>query len=585
MQSATRAQTRLGLAFVILATFLAFSPSLDNGFAMDDRAIARSTYDDGRPNPMVGRVLPLGEYFTSHYWRGHKEASDLYRPVTVLSYALCNAAGRDEASQAFVQHAVNLTLHLIATLAVFLLARSIRLGPIGALVAAGGFGVHALHSEAVAAVSGRAELLAFCFGALGTLAFASRRRLAGGTVAAALLFLALCSKESAIAWIGFLAVHTLARHEAIPLRLIVRAAWQAALVAVLALGAFLVLRDGALAETVAGHRVLYLVNPIAHEDTGTRLITAISVLGLGLYKTVLPFSLSSDYGVAVLPILHTVTDWRFLLAVIVLVTCLYGGLASVRRRPPLFVATAIFFGFSFLTSNVPIAIGTMFGERLYYTPCLGFAVAAAWVVTRPKRWRVAAFILLGVWSAASIVVARDRSASWRDNRTLFLRDAETQPRSARLLVGAAAFAPPTDKARMLERAIALFPGYPTALANLAGLRQAQQKRAEAEELLQKALDSPHLDESREGFRLRMNLMLVLVEAGRLGRARTLLDDLFARYQTQVLPQLGGFLGAASKKLAASDRLGARDLWQFVIADQRFPPGLRKEAQAALDSSR
>ena len=70
----------------------------------------------------------------------------------------------------------------------------------------------------------------------------------------------------------------------------------------------------------------------------------------------------------------------------VLLGILVGGLWWARRQPLPFLAMAAFFGFSFLISNIPTPIETIFGERLYYTPAVGLSFLLAWVADR--LWRL-----------------------------------------------------------------------------------------------------------------------------------------------------------------------------------------------------
>ena len=107
------------------------------------------------------------------------------------------------------------------------------------------------------------------------------------------------------------------------------------------------------------------------------------------------------------------------------------GLRRPARTPLLFLSVAFFFGFSFITSNVPFAIGTIFGERLYYIPSLGVCMLPALLLPRlpvlGRRILIAACV---AWMAANVVVDVQRSFVWRDNKTLILNDVVAQPNSA-----------------------------------------------------------------------------------------------------------------------------------------------------------
>ncbi|MFQ5507456.1 MAG: protein O-mannosyl-transferase TMTC1-related protein, partial [Planctomycetota bacterium] len=371
-------------------------------------------------------------------------------------------------------------------------------------IAASTFALHAIHSEVVAGIVGRAELLAFCFGAGALLGGEQARRRAGAARAllfggsAVSLFLAFCSKESAVAWAPFLLVFGMARawsrqppgERAAAVPLLGKVAPGVLLLSALPLLAFFVLRHGALGQLE--HEVLYFANPLYHAPPATRLLSAGMIWGHGLWLTLFPFRLASDYGIAVFPMIESILDARFLVPALVLSGILIAGLVLARRSPLSFLALTCCVGFSFLTSNVPFAIGTPFGERLYYTPSLGLAFLAAafvpWLRARP-RVKQAALALLCLWLAACFVRTFDRCLVWKNNRSVFTTDVRIQPRSARLQRGAAWFAEGERKREHLERAVSLYPGYAEAWSDLAGTYVREQNLKKAEDCLRSALSS------------------------------------------------------------------------------------------------
>jgi len=172
--------SKLWIFALLVAVFAVYAPTLGNDFTLDDKSIARTTLPNGQPNVMVAEVRPLSEYFASGYWTGYSgKKSSLYRPFTVLSYAMTNAWFGTAAT---THHLINIFLHVWAVLLAFLLLTRLSIRRFPALFGSAAFGLNAIHSEVVAGIVGRAELLAFCLGAQ------------------ALLFLAFCSKESALAW-------------------------------------------------------------------------------------------------------------------------------------------------------------------------------------------------------------------------------------------------------------------------------------------------------------------------------------------------------------------------------------------------
>ena len=270
------------------------------------------------------------------------------------------------------------------------------------------FAVHAVHSEAVVAIVGRAELLAFGFGcgaslvALRAVRSRGRARLALYAASALGFFLAFDSKESALAWPGVLAACLFGRTDAAKpgARRLAHSVGCAALLATPPALVFLVLRAGALGAIPEAPPPDPMVNPLAHVPDAARWLTATRVLGHGLWLTLFPFRLACDYGLAVFPVLESPLDAGFLISAGALLALLACGLRLGWRHPLLLTGAACFLGFTLLTSNLAVVIGTIFGERLLYAPSLALSCVVAWAVRHPPpraSARLAATALLALW--------------------------------------------------------------------------------------------------------------------------------------------------------------------------------------------
>lgn len=405
---------RFTLLLVLAATLAAFWPALSNGYALDDRDQAMATYASGRPNPMIHELQPVTEYFTSNYWRGVSEHDDLFRPLTVWTFALVHHGLGNAEGAAFAQHLVNLLLHLLAVWLSYRLLRAASASARAAALGAAVFGLHGIHSEVVATVVGRSELLAFDLGAAATLLAIRAPRSFGCLVGVAgCCFLACCSKESALVW--GLVIAVLLRER--PVR--------ALTVTLVPLLAFFVLRSSAVTgETIPPAA---LSNPLITLDSWDRFVNAMAVWGHGARLTLVPWPLACDYSAATFPFV-TLGSLAFLLSLAT--ACILAGLA-ISRRPPALVRFGAggFLLFTALTSNILFPIGTIFGERLLYTASLGLAFLAAWSI---DRWsRVAPWVLIA-WCLGSAWVCHGRAGVFQDNNTLFLHDVEVQPNSAML---------------------------------------------------------------------------------------------------------------------------------------------------------
>ena len=147
----------LWAAAIVVASALGYWGTLSYPFLHDDLSVIVE-------NPVVqeGRV---GEAFTRDYWamrEGEARRDRLYRPLTTFSLIanrwLADGAPKGGAPEGF--RVVNVGLNALAALLLFRLGLSLGLvlraaGAVGLL-----FAVHPLHTEAVLAVVGRADLLA-----------------------------------------------------------------------------------------------------------------------------------------------------------------------------------------------------------------------------------------------------------------------------------------------------------------------------------------------------------------------------------------------------------------------------------------
>jgi Flp pilus assembly protein TadD len=146
---ASRVAPWAGLAILLVATGLAYAPSLRGSFVLDDWGSIQANMRLRQPDAVRVPSLP--------------ELLGPSRPVTELTFAAdYRAAGLDPVRF----HAVGLALHLAATLLAFvflesLLRRAGHARPRGvALVVAGIFALHPIQAEAVAYAAQRSEVLA-----------------------------------------------------------------------------------------------------------------------------------------------------------------------------------------------------------------------------------------------------------------------------------------------------------------------------------------------------------------------------------------------------------------------------------------
>jgi len=444
----------MGIAVVALA-LLVYANTLANGFVYDDISIVQT-------NPYITDWRQIPWLFTKGYWSHKFGGSGNYRPLTIITftveYALWGLAPLG-------YHLINVLLHAANVALLFGLLRCYCVAPGIAGVAALVFAVHPVHTEAVANVVGRSELLGMLFGGLMWWAWVAARRAKRHRIkvwvwrgAAALAYLAaLLSKENMVTlpaalWLAevLVARRRCFLHGALTARL--RCLWQVT-------APFWVL---------AASLVPYFwLRSLAGEGTaqmpGVGIVTlagytlwqrAIIMLEVGLiwYRLLfVGYPLRPQYDGTNIPVIPDWNEWK--LVGLLLHAGLVAALWLAWRRVPL---VAFDLGFWFITlsvvSNVPIPLGMLVGERWLYVPSVGYAIAlgyavwlvwshALWLEARLKarmgasrHWHLRAEVtrlclLLVVASLVGSYVYRtaQRNLDWRDNYTLFSRFIETDP--------------------------------------------------------------------------------------------------------------------------------------------------------------
>ena len=517
---------RVAVLFAVAA--LVYGNSLLNSFTYDDEPYILH-------NPVV-RTLSLHGLFHPN------RANNLLRPVTFASFGLNWAIA---GAHAFGYHLVNLLLHGLVVLLLYLvlcmLLESIPGATTVAFAAALLFAVHPIHTEAVASVTGRSELLAAGFLLSAWLLHLHDRKIP----ALACLVLAMMSKESAVVLLPLVLAGDYARGK------LKHALSYASLAGVtsLYLGIFWELEGGRFGEK----KVAFVDNPLASFPVALRIPNALGIAWKYLSLQLYPSHLSFDYSYNVI-LLYA--DWRRLVPAIVgaLLVLAVWIWALWSGRKEWFLAGAMYLGGFAATANILLPTGTIMGERLAYLPSAGFCLLIALIwANLEKRKRTLAWAVLVIFVAALGTRTVVRNRAWRDNFTLFSADVRTVPGSARAHVNLGheyLQRNQLEAARAeFETAMRIFPDFPSGLENYALVESRMGHDEEALRLFLRAQSVMPRD-SLDYELSAVNLASQLMKLGRNEEALNLLDQIileqpdlspawsdraFIRYQRGELP--------------------------------------------------
>jgi tetratricopeptide (TPR) repeat protein len=409
-----RAHVAALYAVVAAAAGATYSNSLSGDFVWDDRALI---VDDHA----VKSWDHLPEIFSHDFFerRENELPYGYYRPVCTLSYLVdFTVWGLRPGGY----HLTNVLLHAANACLVVSILLCLDWGAFAGLIAGLLFAVHPMHSENVAWIAGRTDLLAFFFSALALRAHLAalrvrgagraRRRLLLGCAAAAFAA-GLLAKEMSIVLIGWIAaMHFVARGDA--WRAVSRAIAPYTAVAL----AYALWRFAALAIAVphapAGH------------DLGAAALSAAPTLVRYLAWLALPIHQSAYVQN---PYVGDVLEPRLwgALAILAALAALYRRYARGSTRVDLalaMVAVAFIPIVNLVRVAAPADMGDVMAERFLYFPSfpvlalvgLGMAAALDRAAARPRalRWAVVA-VPVSALAVATLV----RNRAWHDELTLF----------------------------------------------------------------------------------------------------------------------------------------------------------------------
>jgi protein O-mannosyl-transferase len=430
MQPVPHAQVWLMLAF-----FIPNVGALACGFVLDDLPVI--VENDALHVRSLSQLLHLWKI---GYWPNSSSLA-LYRPVSETLWA---AIWASSGSSPIPFHAVGFLLGLLVVLLVYRFL-CLQTSPRTAFIAALLFALFPIHTEATTSVVGSAEVLAAALG-LCAMLFYFRDQLALALITFAL---AVLSKESAAAFAALPFVFR--RKDDATRRWLFTLGSSAIIVAVLSVHRFL----------LGSSAIPPIDNPMALVGFGPRVLTALWVQCLYLFKTILPLTLSADYSYKQIPLVMGVGDPRLWAGLGLTFGALYVMLRHRQFRVPIMTYIVLFSP----TANLLFPIGTIMGERLAYVPSMGVALIAAMQLVRSRHWRTAMLGLTLIFGARTAV----RNGDWLNADRFYPKLLQTSPQSAKAyyFFGTlrAARGDDVGAIQAYDHAISIFPAYSEAYNN------------------------------------------------------------------------------------------------------------------------
>lgn len=454
---------------VAFFTLLLYANTLSHDFTVDDGTVIKNN------RFTVKGVDGLGDIFSHSYRAGFWDRKEgLYRPLSVAMFAL---EWELAPGNPLPGHVINILLYMLTAVLLLRLLRKllIRLHPLIPVAVTLLWIAHPLHTEVVANIKSRDELLSFFLGILTldlVLSYHRDRNILPLILSAGTYFMALLSKESSVTWAGVFPL-ALWCFTDMDLKTVVK---RSALYVML-IGVFFLLRIAVIGEVAGGYELMLINNSLVEApDTVSRLATAFFIMGKYLLLFIAPVNLVFDYS------FNTIANVGFgnllsLLSFLLLTGGLIYALIKLPGRSAVSFCVLFYLGTILLVSNIFFLIEATMAERFVFTPSLGLCMLTGILLERlikPSQQKKDVItvknirsnslffplvIVLVLFSGRTI----SRNADWKDNLTLLQHDVKLSPGSARiryalgstLLVEHALKAPEgsVERNNLLDRAI------------------------------------------------------------------------------------------------------------------------------------
>ncbi len=451
------ASFKVQAVLVALLGLIFYYNTFQNDYALDDGIIiAKNQYVQQGFSGIPGI---MGKDAFESYYSSLNSSNQLsggrYRPLSIVTFAIeqelfgsgidynkvAVAYGVRSPEEAgfihlmHIRHTVNVLLFMLSAIVLLYFLRTVAFPgrTLIAFLAAILFTVHPIHTEVVANVKSRDEimsLLFICLTLISAYRYSETKKVKSLVMGLVWFFLALLSKEYAVTLLAL-----------IPLILYLRRGYNIpkSIIAVLPyLAVFLLyfyMRVSVIGPKSDAADDEILNNPYLYATGAQELASKLAILLRYLQLLFFPSPLSSDYSYAQIPYSDFSSPLVWL-SVAIYVGIIAAGIVLFRKRHILCFAIAFYLLNLLLISNLVFNIGAPMGERLIYHSSVGFVMVIAWLLYEGyRRTKDAQLAKAWLTSLMVIIIALSgyktmaRNIDWKNDHNLFLADVKTAPNS------------------------------------------------------------------------------------------------------------------------------------------------------------
>jgi hypothetical protein len=504
---------------VVLLFFLAFGLYLQTKnylYALDDKLVITDNQFTNLGLKGIWKLLSK-ESFTGYF--GEQEdlvAGARYRPLSLVTFAIEREffeepidfgygvktsvqTGKPAVSgNPHISHLINALLYSFCALVIFRVlclmfssqgqrAWYISVPFLAALL----YVVHPLHTEAVANIKGRDEILAMLFSMSSLYFFLKNvgndkvQLVAYGLVS---YFLALLAKENALTMVLIIPL-TLHFFSTLSFKKALKSGISLVAVTVL----YFIIRWGVIGNIFQNQPITDLMNnPFTGMSIDQKVATILYTLGFYVKLLFIPHPLTHDYYPYKIAMM-SFGNWQVWVSILLFTGLVVLAWRGFRNRSVLSYSILFFIITLSLASNILLPVGTFMNERFLFMPSLGFCIALAYfgleflptvAKTNTSKVRNVSLLILLLTCAVFSLLVLKRNPAWRSNYELNSADIITSAQSARanLYMGLELFNRGNSTSEITQRmylfdstesyvrrALSIYPMYGSALQMLGAL--------------------------------------------------------------------------------------------------------------------
>jgi len=428
------------LPYIILFVFacLIYSNTLWNKYAIDDAIVlTENTYAkkgfDGIKDLMTHDAFEgfFGARGSTLIQGGR------YRPLSLVTFAIEYQLWGLKPGYS---HAVNILLFAFTCVLIFYLLSLIAGGQSSRpfyltwpFIATFLYAVHPIHTEAVANIKGRDEIMAMLFSIAAliySVKYIQNNKISDLLIGVLIFCLALLSKENSITFLAIVPMTYFFFTKADKKQYIT-----GILAYLIPAILFMIIRSKFAPTGIHQESTEVLNNPFALATTEQRYATIVLTFLYYLKFMFIPYPLSHDYYYNEIPYV-TFTSIGTIVSILINLGLFVYGIMELRKKSVLGYGILFYFVTFSIVSNLLFTVGVLMNERFIFMPSLGFCIAMAFVLIQQldknKLTEKTALTILVIVCGLFSIKTFSRNFAWKDNFTLLKTDVNSSPNSSKV---------------------------------------------------------------------------------------------------------------------------------------------------------